>query len=162
VGWSMVRSSTSIPSRLAISLKSAGPRCPNPMAGRARDELIASALQDIGRVEIVWNASGTSGCAKWRGLIESERTALIALTDDLPDARNHPGGNVETRKRILRAILEEVVPSPAQASLERRRSRPLEVTKSCAAQHRWKTSPTTERFVEEPARLLPDASIASV
>jgi hypothetical protein len=102
------------------------------------------------------------------GITESERATLIALADDLPRAWNHPAATVETRKRILRAVLEEVV---VQAEPDRLRLKlhwkggdhtALDVTKSRAGQHRWKTSPTTEHLIEELARLLPDASIASV
>ena len=102
------------------------------------------------------------------GITEAERAALIALADDLPHAWNHPAATVETRKRILRAVLEEVV---VQAEPDRLRLKlhwkggdhtSLEVMKSRAGQHRWKTSPTTEHLIEDLARLLPDATIASV
>jgi excisionase family DNA binding protein len=101
-------------------------------------------------------------------ITESERAALIMLADDLPRAWSHPAATVETRKRILRAVLEEVV---VQAEPDRLRLKlhwkggdhtSLVVMKSRAGQHRWKTSPTTEHLIEELARLLPDASIASV
>src|SRR5690348_15543319 len=39
----------------------------------------------------------------------SERAELMALADDLPRAWNHPGATAETRKRILRTVLEEIV-----------------------------------------------------
>jgi excisionase family DNA binding protein len=99
---------------------------------------------------------------------EDERTGLMALADDLPRAWDHPGATAETRKRILRAVLEEVV---VQAETDCLRLKlhwkggdhtSLDVTRSRAGQHRWKTSPTTEHLIEELARLLPDASIASV
>jgi excisionase family DNA binding protein len=102
------------------------------------------------------------------GMTESQRATLIALADDLPRAWNHPAATAETRKRILRAILEEVV---VQAEADRLHLKlhwkggdhtSLEVAKTRAGQHRWKTSPTTEHLIEDLARLLPDASIASV
>jgi hypothetical protein len=43
------------------------------------------------------------------GISEAERTELMALADDLPRAWNHPAAKAETRKRILRTMLEEVV-----------------------------------------------------
>ena len=43
------------------------------------------------------------------GISESERAALMALADDLPHAWNHPAATATTRKRILRAVLEEVM-----------------------------------------------------
>ena len=39
----------------------------------------------------------------------AERERLLALGDDLPAAWSHPGATAETRKRILRAVLEEIV-----------------------------------------------------
>ena len=38
----------------------------------------------------------------------------------------------------------------------------LEVVKSRAGQHRWKTSASTEQLIHDLARLLPDGSIASM
>jgi excisionase family DNA binding protein len=102
------------------------------------------------------------------GISEDERTRLMALADDLPRAWDHPGATAETRKRILRAVLEEVI---VQAETDCLRLKlhwkggdhtSLDVTRSRAGQHRWKTSPTTVHLIEELARLLPDASIASV
>ena len=40
---------------------------------------------------------------------EAERTELTALAEDLPRAWNHPAASAETRKRILRAVLEEII-----------------------------------------------------
>ena len=40
---------------------------------------------------------------------ESERVELMALADDLARAWYHPGATAETRKRMLRTMLEEVI-----------------------------------------------------
>src|SRR5262249_56210444 len=42
-------------------------------------------------------------------LRDDERAALLALADDLPRLWNHPGASSEIRKRILRAVLKEII-----------------------------------------------------
>src|SRR5215468_10497667 len=44
-----------------------------------------------------------------RMLSEDERAMLLALADDLPRVWNHPDASIEIRKRILRAVLMEIV-----------------------------------------------------
>jgi len=99
---------------------------------------------------------------------DAERAALMLLADDLPRLWKHPAASAETRKRILRAVIKEIV-----VTVETGRLRlmlhwqggdhtPLEVVKSRAGQHRWKTDTATEQLIQELARLLPDQSIASV
>jgi excisionase family DNA binding protein len=101
-------------------------------------------------------------------LSDDERAALFALADDLPRLWNHPAASTETRKRILRAVLNEIV-----VTVEPDRLRlmvhwqggdhtRLEVVKNRTGQHRWKTDTATEELIRELARLLPDQSIASV
>jgi excisionase family DNA binding protein len=102
------------------------------------------------------------------GISEAERAELMALADDLPRAWNHPAATAETRKRILRTMLEEVVvlaePGHLRLKLHWKGGdhTALEVRKSRNGEHRWKTSTATEQLIQELARLLPDASIASV
>jgi excisionase family DNA binding protein len=99
---------------------------------------------------------------------DAERAALMLLADDLPRLWKHPAASAETRKRILRAVIKEIV-----VTVEAGRLRlmlhwqggdhtPLEVVKSRAGEHRWKTDTATEQLIQELARLLPDQSIASV
>jgi hypothetical protein len=40
---------------------------------------------------------------------ETERVGLMALAEDLPRVWDHPAASVETRKRILRAVLAEII-----------------------------------------------------
>jgi hypothetical protein len=44
-----------------------------------------------------------------RMLSEDDRAMLLALADDLPRVWNHPDASIEIRKRILRAVLMEIV-----------------------------------------------------
>jgi len=102
------------------------------------------------------------------GISEEERTELIALADDLPRAWNHPGVTAETRKRILRTVLEEVIvradPGRLRLKLHWKGGdhTELDVQRSRHGEHRWKTSAATEQLIQELARLLPDGSIAAV
>lgn len=102
------------------------------------------------------------------GLSETERAEVMALAEDLPRAWNHPGATVETRKRILRAVLEEIVVNVEPGHLRLKLHwkggdhTSLELPKSRQGQHRWKTSTATEQLIRDLARLLPDGSIASV
>jgi excisionase family DNA binding protein len=99
---------------------------------------------------------------------DDERAALLALADDLPRLWNHPAASAETRKRILRAVLEEIIvtvePDRLRLMLHWRGGdhTRLEVVKNRAGQHRWKTDAATEQLIRELARMLPDQSIASV
>jgi excisionase family DNA binding protein len=99
---------------------------------------------------------------------DEERAALLSLADDLPRLWKHPAASAETRKRILRAVIKEIVVTvePGRLRLmlhwQGGDHTALEVVKSRAGQHRWKTDTATEQLIRELARMLPDQSIASV
>jgi excisionase family DNA binding protein len=99
---------------------------------------------------------------------EDERARLLALADDLPQLWNHSAASTETRKRILRAVLKEIVVTVADARLhlvlhwQGGDHTRLEVIKYRTGQNRWKTEATTEQLVRELARVLPDHRIAPV
>jgi excisionase family DNA binding protein len=101
-----------------------------------------------------------------RVLCDDERAALLALADDLPRLWNHPAASSETRKRILRTVLKEII-----VTVEASRLRlvlhwqggdhtRLEVVKNRTGQNRWKTDVETVQLVRDLARILPDHSIA--
>ncbi len=101
-------------------------------------------------------------------IVDDERMALMALASDLPALWNDPAASVETRKRILRAAIKEII-----VTVEIRRLQlvlhwqggdhtRLEVLKNRSGQNRYKTDVATEQLVRELARLLPDHSIAPV
>ncbi len=101
-------------------------------------------------------------------ITETERTQILALGTDVARLWNHPAASVATRKRILRTVLEEIVvtvePGVLRLKLHWKGGdhTMLEVVKSRAGQHRWKTSASTEQLIHDLARLLPDGSIASM
>jgi excisionase family DNA binding protein len=103
-----------------------------------------------------------------RALCDDERATLLALADDLPRLWNHPGPSNETRKRILRAVLKEII---VTVDADRLRlvvhwqggdHTRLEVVKNRIGQNRWKTDVETVQLIRELARILPDHSIAPV
>jgi hypothetical protein len=49
------------------------------------------------------------GCEQPSAVSDDERTMLLALAEDLPALWNHPAASVETRKRILRTVLKEII-----------------------------------------------------
>ena len=99
---------------------------------------------------------------------DDERTMLLALAEDLPALWNHPSASVETRKRILRTVLKEIIVTAEAGQLhlvlhwQGGDHTRLEVMKNRSGQNRWKTDVATEQLVCELARLLPDHSIAPV
>lgn len=99
---------------------------------------------------------------------EDDRAALLTLADDLPRLWNHPAASAEIRKRILRAVLNEIVvtvePDRLHLMLHWQGGdhTRLEVVKNRVGQHRWRTDTATEELIRELARMLPDQSIASV
>jgi len=99
---------------------------------------------------------------------EDERVTLMALAGDLPALWNDAAAPVETRKRILRAVLKEIAVTvePGRLHLvlhwQGGDHTRLEVLKNRSGQNRFKTDAATEQLVCELARLLPDHSIVPV
>jgi excisionase family DNA binding protein len=103
-----------------------------------------------------------------RALRDDERATLLALADDLPRLWNHPAASSETRKRILRAVLKEIIVTVEADRLclvlhwQGGDHTRLEVAKNRTGQNRWKTDVETVQLVCELARMLPDHSISPV
>src|SRR5271169_4102882 len=103
-----------------------------------------------------------------RALRDDERATLLALADDLPQLWNRPAASSETRKRILRAVLKEIIVTVAADRLclvlhwQGGDHTRLEVVKNRTGQNRWKTDVETVQLVRELARMMPDHSIAPV
>jgi excisionase family DNA binding protein len=101
-------------------------------------------------------------------LRDDERATLLALADDVPRLWNHPAASAETRKRILRTLIKEIIVTVEADRLhlmlhwQGGDHTRLEVVKNRTGQHRWKTDTATEQLIRELARMLPDQSIASV
>jgi excisionase family DNA binding protein len=101
-------------------------------------------------------------------ITDAERAEILALGGELPRLWNHPAASAETRKRILRTLLEEIVVTlnPGQLSLKLHWKggdhTALTVAKNRTGQHRWKTSATTEQLIVELARVAADSTIAAI
>jgi DNA invertase Pin-like site-specific DNA recombinase len=97
-----------------------------------------------------------------------ERSRFLALGADLERAWNHPAACVETRKRILRTVLVEIVASVADNEIDLMLHwqggdhTNLKVIKARSGEHRWKLDAATSDIIMELARLMPDMHIASV
>jgi excisionase family DNA binding protein len=101
-------------------------------------------------------------------LSPEQRAQLLALGADLERAWEYPAAAPETRKRILRAVLKEIVVRAADESLELKLHwqggdhSELIVAKNRTGQHRWTTPNEIEELLPELARLLPDQAIAAL
>ena len=99
---------------------------------------------------------------------DDESVTLMALAGDLPALWNDAAASIETRKRILRAVLKEIIVTVETGRLhlvlhwQGGDHTRLEVLKNRSGQNRYKTDVATEQLVRELARLLPDHSIAPV
>ena len=97
--------------------------------------------------------------------VETDR--LMNLGADLETVWNHPGASAETRKRVLRTVLEEIV-----ATLEDGRidlllhwrggdHTRLSVRRNRTGQHRWSTSAEVGALIRTLARQQTDGRIAT-
>ena len=97
-----------------------------------------------------------------------ERDRLLQLGADLERAWQHPSATAATRKRIVRAVLHEIIArvEGEQISLilhwQGGDHTVLTVRKNKTGQHRWTVDGETEALVRELARLMPDKAIAAV
>ncbi|WP_295453769.1 recombinase family protein [uncultured Thiodictyon sp.] len=100
--------------------------------------------------------------------LASERERLLALGADLERVWNHPGASPETRKRILRTLIREIVVDVEETTLvalvhwQGGDHTELRVRKNRTGEHRWATDRDTAELIAELARLLPDSGIASL
>ena len=98
----------------------------------------------------------------------AERSEILELAADLPSLWNHPSASAATRKRILRAVLEEIIitvePGQLLVKLHWKGGdhTALQVAKNRTGQTRWTTNVETEQLIRDLARLGPDRSIASI
>ena len=101
-------------------------------------------------------------------MTSEERDRLMELGADLERAWHHPSATSATRKRILRAVLHEIVARIEGEQIELvlhwqgGDHTALSVKKNRIGQHRWAVEGETEAFVRELARLMPDRAIAAV
>ncbi len=101
-------------------------------------------------------------------LAPNERAQIMALPEDLQRVWDHPKASAETRKRILRAALREIIARVEGETIhlllhwQGGDHTELAVQKNKTGEHRWKTSVDTEALIAGLARQMPDFSIVSL
>jgi excisionase family DNA binding protein len=99
---------------------------------------------------------------------KQEREHLMRLGADLEIAWSHPAATVATRKRIVRAVLHEIVVRVANGRIEMvlhwqgGDHTPLQVKKNATGKSRRTVEEDVEVLVRELARTMPDQSVAAV
>jgi len=97
---------------------------------------------------------------------ETERQHLMRLGADLELAWSHPAATAETRKRILRTALHEIVVRIEGGFIEMvlhwqgGDHTALQLKINGAGKHRWTVPADTLTLIREVARLMPDQQIA--
>jgi len=97
-----------------------------------------------------------------------ERERLLALGRDLPRAWDSAGASIETRKKIIRLLIEEIVVNVVGDRLELvihwqgGDHTSLSVKMNKAGQNRWVTDADVVDLVRVLARQMPDDAIASI
>ena len=123
------------------------------------------ALQAVNRIE---GEIAAVAARKPPPLGEEERQQLIALGGDLARAWSHPAATAATRKRILRAALQEIVVRKEGAIIDLvlhwqggdHTALQLKLRLNAAGRHHPRVPEDTISLVRELARLMPDAQIA--
>ena len=124
------------------------------------------ALEVVRQREESVSALRTSG--EHEALSPDEREQYLALGADLERAWHHERATPESRKRIVRALLVEIVANVEGDRIKLRLHwqggdhTELTVRKNRVGQHRWATDAETGDVVRQLARLMPDRSIASL
>ncbi|HET9644646.1 MAG TPA: recombinase family protein [Gallionella sp.] len=96
-----------------------------------------------------------------------EQVRLMALGADLASAWHHPGATAETRKRLLRTAIAEIVARLQDDCIELvihwrgGDHTQLSVPKNRSGRHRWSTASSVEELIRALARQQPDSAIAA-
>jgi excisionase family DNA binding protein len=100
-------------------------------------------------------------------LSADELKKLSSLAVDLPRLWNHPDAPCDLKKRLLRAVIQEIVvyvdPKTIRALVHWRGGQHTELNlrKRKNGEHRWKTSDDTSELIQQLARLMSDKQIAA-
>ena len=101
-------------------------------------------------------------------MTSQQRQDLLDLGADLQRAWEHPNAGNESRKRILRAVIKEIVVRVTETHLELMvhwqggDHTPLSIVRNSSGKHRWTTDIGVGQLLTELARLLPDSGIAAL
>jgi excisionase family DNA binding protein len=121
-------------------------------------------LVEVRRLEERLAAIGT---ARPEAVPPEERDRLMALGADLEAAWRHPRATAETRKRILRTAIAEIVATLADGAIELvihwqggDHTR-LSVPRNRTGQHRWRCDAAVDDMIRDLARQQSDQAIAA-
>jgi hypothetical protein len=101
-------------------------------------------------------------------LASADRERLLLLGEDLARAWNNPEVTNETRKKIVRPLITEIVVDITESRIhliihwQGGDHTRLEIRKNRAGQTRWSTDDDVIGLIEAMARQMPDKSIAAV
>ena len=101
-------------------------------------------------------------------LASADRERLHLLGEDLARAWNNPEVTNETRKKIVRPLITEIVVDITESTIhliihwQGGDHTRLEIRKNRARQTRWSTDDDVIGLIEAMARQMPDKSIAAV
>ena len=122
-------------------------------------------LEEVRRQEE--RAAAIAG-ARPEPLSDEEKERLMVLGADLASAWSHPNAAAETRKRILRTVIEEIVVTLGEDRIELLlhwhggdHTR-LSVRRNRTGQHRWSTAEEVGDLIRALARQLSDGGIAAM
>ena len=99
-------------------------------------------------------------------LSASEEQRLHSLAVDLPRLWSHPSAPCDLKKRLLRAVIQEIVVFVEKATLRvlihwrGGQHTELNLRKRKTGEHRWKTSEDSLVLIQQLARLMSDKQIA--
>lgn len=105
---------------------------------------------------------------KPEALGEAERLELLRMGTDLAEAWHHANATSVTRKRIIRAVVREIVVRVEDDQIKLMvhwqggDHTALAVRKNKAGHHRWSSAPDLDPLIRALARQLPDKDIASL
>ena len=105
---------------------------------------------------------------KPEALSDAERLDLLRMGADLAEAWHHPNATNVTRKRIIRAVVREIVVRVENDQIKMMvhwqggDHTALAVKKNKAGHHRWSSAPDLDPLIQALARQLPDKDIASL
>ena len=99
---------------------------------------------------------------------DDQRQALCRLGEDLHAVWHHPESDIELKKRIMRALIREIIVRVDGAVVnavvhwEGGDHTRLVIPRSRTGDHRWKTSEDTERVIREVVRVWSDRAVAAL
>jgi excisionase family DNA binding protein len=121
-------------------------------------------LVEVRRLEERLAAIGTT---RPEAVLPEERDCLMSLGADLEAAWRHPRATAETRKRILRTAIVEIVATLADGAIELvihwqggDHTR-LSVARNRTGQHRWRCDAAVDDMIRDLARQQSDQAIAA-